>query len=280
VTLSAATTSNSGAIVADSGSSITVTGTTTNTGSGTITADGGSVTLAAITNNSAITADSGGNVTVTGTTANNASGTITADGGNVTLSGATTNKGIITAYGGGNVTLSGNATNTGTIEAGNAALGGDVIFGGNLSNTGALQIYSASEINLDGISNNGTISFENNSGDTGVLALAHSTTFKGTVAGFEYDGSNSDTLDLQDIAFTSSVTSWSFTENKSTTAPGGTLTVTDGKNGPAANILLLGQYLAAGATASSAARSALFQITADDITGTTGISVTTSFHPS
>jgi hypothetical protein len=87
------------------------------------------------------------------------------------------------------------------------------------------------------------------------------------------DGTNSDTLGLQDINYASGVT-WSITENANGNR--GALTVSDG-NGDVARIALLGQYLAAGATANSAT-SDLFHVAADTIDHTTGTLVTTSFH--
>jgi hypothetical protein len=87
------------------------------------------------------------------------------------------------------------------------------------------------------------------------------------------DGTHSDTIGLRDITFAGGV-NWSFSENAGGT--GGDLTVKDGY-GHIADIALLGQYLAAGTTASSAS-SNLFQLSADHVTGSTGTLVTTSFH--
>jgi hypothetical protein len=119
-------------------------------------------------------------------------------------------------------------------------------------------------VELKGVLNTGAVSFQNNAGDDGLLVLDHAATtaatngFRGTIVGFLFDGTSSDTLDLKDVKFNSGATSWSFTENKSTTAPGGVLTVTD-HSGDTANISLLGQYLAGGQSASSAS-SNLFSI--------------------
>jgi hypothetical protein len=57
---------------------------------------------------------------------------------------------------------------------------------------------------------------------------------------------------------------------------GGNLTLSDGA-GHIADVALLGQYLAAGGSASSAS-SALLQLSSDHITGSTSTLVTTSFH--
>jgi hypothetical protein len=97
------------------------------------------------------------------------------------------------------------------------------------------------------------------------------TGFKGTVVGFLSDGTNSDTLDVQDINFAG--VSWSFKENKAGTQ--GVPTLTDASH--TANITLIGQYLAASQSASSAGPTpSLFQ-TAQDATG--GTLVTTTFKP-
>ena len=165
--------------------------------------------------------------------------------------------------------------NSGTV----AADGGNVVIIGNLTGAGKSDIYSNSQMELMGTTNKAAVIFENNTTDTGVLMLDHaiaaggSTGFRGTVAGMLNDGTNSDTLGLQDVNFTSGV-SWSFKENANGNR--GVLTVNDG-SGDIANITLLGQYLAADASASSAT-SNLFHASADDVTHTTGTLVTTSFH--
>jgi len=111
---------------------------------------------------------------------------------------------------------------------------------------------------------------------TGLLELAHSLAaggshaFSGTIAGLAFDGTHSDTLDLQDINFASGA-NWSFQENANGNR--GMLTVTDSM-GDTAKVTLLGQYLAAGATANSG-NSNLFGLAADQTSGTL---VTTTFH--
>jgi hypothetical protein len=97
-------------------------------------------------------------------------------------------------------------------------------------------------------------SFQNNAGDTGELVLIKAASFTGTVAGFFYDGTHSDTLDLGGINFASGV-SWSFTE--ASKGKQGGLTVSD-HSGDTAKITLLGGYLAAGKSATSAS-STIFQ---------------------
>ena len=77
---------------------------------------------------------------------------------------------------------------------------------------------------------------------------------------------------LQDINFASA--KWSFTENLN--GKQGALTVSDA-NGDTAKITLLGYYLAAGKTVTSA-NSSLFHMAADNITNSAGTLITTSHH--
>ena len=185
------------------------------------------------------------------------------------------NIGLMEAVNGATLELVSAVDNAGTV----AANGGSVTVVGDLNGTGKAQIFSGSRMELMGSSNDAPVVFKNNAGDTGVLRLDHSlfgggsADFNGTVAGMLTDGTNSDTLGLQDINFASGVT-WSFTENANGNR--GALTVSDG-NGDIARIALLGQYLAAGATANSAS-SDLFHVAADTIEHTAGTLVTTSFH--
>jgi hypothetical protein len=132
----------------------------------------------------------------------------------------------------------------------------------------AAQIFSGNQMELKATANTAPISFQDNSGDIGTLVLDHAVGFTGTIAGFFNDGTNSDTLDLQDINFAS--VSWTFKENSA--GSGGTLSITDGSH--KANIALIGHYLAANGTASSGS-STLFQTAIDSGTGTL---VTTTHH--
>jgi hypothetical protein len=208
---------------------------------------------------------------------NGAAATIDANGANALVidTGKTiTNAGLIEATGPGGLVIDDAIANAGTI----AADGGKVTIGGNLtagSKSEHAEIFSGNQLELKGAFNNAAVSFQDSAGDTGKLLLDHavstgaSSGFKGTVAGFLFDGTNSDTLDLQDINFAS--VSWSFKENKAGTA--GELSITDGSH--TASIMLLGQYLAAFGSASSAGPtpSTLFQ-TAQDGTGGTLVSTT------
>jgi hypothetical protein len=193
---------------------------------------------------------------------------LTIDTGN-----AVTNSGTLEATAGGGLVVDGAVTNEGII----AADGANVTIGGDLTGNGASQaaeIFSGNQMELKGSSNNAAMSFQNNAGDTGVLVLDHSVGFAGTIAGLAFDGTNSDTLDLRDINFASGVT-WSFVENNN--GQQGILTVKDG-SGDTANIALIGQYLAAGSSATSAT-STLFNVAADDVMHSSGTLVTTTFQP-
>ena len=98
--------------------------------------------------------------------------------------------------------------------------------GGNFTVSGStdLELFGASSAN---------VSFA--AGDTGTLNLHDSQSFAGTVAGLALGNY----LDLADIAYVASKTP-SYAPNGGNT--GGTLSVTDGTH--AANIALLGQYMA------------------------------------
>ena len=209
------------------------------------------------------------------TLVNGAQGSIIATNPDAALAidtGAFTNAGLMMAEAGTTLEVNGPVNNSGNIEA----VDGSVTIGGNVTGTGQAHIYGDGNIMLEGSSNTLAVTFEN-APDTGVLMLglpgAASDSFSGTVAGLYSDGVHSDTLGLLDLNFASGV-NWSFNENAGGT--GGALTVNDGA-GHIADIALLGQYLAAGGSATSAT-SNLFQVSADHVTGSTGTLVTTSFH--
>ncbi|MBR1131477.1 FecR domain-containing protein [Bradyrhizobium iriomotense] len=83
------------------------------------------------------------------------------------------------------------------------------------------------------------VTFANNSGTTGTLAIEHAADFTGVINGFAGDGTvaNSDLLDLKDIDF-SHLTGVSWTENADHL--GGVLTLSDGAD--TANIKFAGSY--------------------------------------
>ena len=211
--------------------------------------------------------------------ANDAQGKIEATNANLPLvlytgGNAIANAGLMEAINGATLEIQSPVVNSGTI----VAKGGNVVMVGNLSGTGKSEIFSGSHLELLGSADKTAAVFENNSGDTGTLVLEHSaikggvSAFKGTVAGLYTDGTHSDALVLQDIKFAS--VTWSFTEGA--LGRSGVLTVHDA-SGDTAKINLLGQYLAANTTVTSA-NSSLFQRSADDVTGTTGTLITTTFH--
>jgi len=207
---------------------------------------------------------------------NGAKGLIIADHADAALGlavGSLTNAGGLIAAPGATLAINGPVNNSGQI----IASAGKVVIGGNVTGNGLAQIYSNSNMMLNGSANQLAVTFENDSTDNGVLMVGlqggASDAFAGTVAGLYSDGTNSDTLGLRDIDFASG-TAWSYAENAGGT--GGALTVSDG-DGHLASVALLGQYLAANGTASSAS-SSLFQLSADHVTGSTGTLVTTSFH--
>jgi hypothetical protein len=245
--------------------------TTTLKGSGQVTLAGASILASGTTKsftltNSETIAGTGsiGNGDHTLKLANGAGAMINANGASalvINTGNAVTNSGTMEATGAGGLTIDDAVTNSATL----AAHGGKVTIVGSLTGKGTAQIFSGNQMELKGTANSAPISFQDNSGDIGTLTLDHAVGFTGTIAGFFNDGTNSDTLDLQDINV--ATVSWTFKENSGGT--GGTLSITDGAH--KANITLLGHYLAANGSTSSG----LFQ-TAND--GSGGTLVTTTHH--
>ena len=165
------------------------------------------------------------------TLVNDAGGTIDATGSHALIinTGANTitNAGLIEATGAGGLNIQSAVTNTGVLETN----------GGNITVSGAYSGLGGSTLILTG-----TIDFTSTyagaatfSGPAGILELAQSQTFAGSVSGFStHGGGNADELDLVDIA------SAGATAKFSGTATSGTLTVTGGTH--TANITLLGNY--------------------------------------
>jgi hypothetical protein len=146
--------------------------------------------------------------------------------------------------------------NAGYIDA--LAAGGGVTVISAVNNTGHLWAASGGTLTLDGLVTGGGVGNINGgtlviakafaetvafAGTGGVLELERSAGFTGFVLGLDSAGSNS--LDLVDIAFTSGVTTATY--SGSTTS--GTLTVTDGVH--TAHIKLVGNYATAGFTLSN-----------------------------
>ena len=161
-------------------------------------------------------------------------GVIEADGTNGlvidTGANAVVNSGVLSATGPGGLTIDGAIVNSGRVLAD----GGDVTIKGSATGPGSATIAGSSTLEYDGASSQAT-SFA--AGASGVLRLAQSSAFTGTVAGF----SLGDSLDLLDIGF-GAHTTLGYSQNSAGT--GGSLTISDGAH--SATISLLGQYSAAG----------------------------------
>jgi hypothetical protein len=157
--------------------------------------------------------------------------------GTLTLGGSgrdgVINGGLLEAFTGGTMALLGAVTNTGTLET----------HGGTLSTTGAVSGAGVAVI-AGGTLDMGAAFMENVtfSGGGGVLELARSRTYTGTVTGFSKTGTTS--FDLLDVGFVSSTEA-----TYSGTKTGGVLTVSDGTT--TAHITLVGNYLSSTWVASS-----------------------------
>ena len=135
------------------------------------------------------------------------------------------NAGLIETTGSGRLTLDGTISNSGTI----AADAGTLIISGPLTGNGAVSIDGGT-LDFTGAFS-GSVAFK---GKSGVLELADSQTYGGTVSGFSTTGHTR--LYLVDIAHTG-MSQATF----SGTSTGGILTVTDGTH--TAHIAMAGDYL-------------------------------------
>ncbi|MDA9399784.1 FecR domain-containing protein [Bradyrhizobium sp. CCBAU 45389] len=101
-----------------------------------------------------------------------------------------------------------------------------------------MTIESGTVLNLSEASSQ-DVTFANDSGTTGTLAIEHAADFTGTINGFAGDGTvaNSDLIDLKDIDF-AHLTGVAYTENADHL--GGVLTLSDGAE--TANIKFAGSY--------------------------------------
>jgi hypothetical protein len=135
------------------------------------------------------------------------------------------NAGTIEAAGAGGMTIKSAVANNGLLEA----VKGNLTVKGTVSGTGS-AIVKAATLYFAGTFNQ-NVRF---SGATGVLALAHSRSYAGSISGFSKLGKTQ--LDLLDIGFTAGATTASYAG----TTAGGTLTVTDGTH--TAHIQLTGDY--------------------------------------
>ena len=156
------------------------------------------------------------------------------DLGTLTIAGAVTNAALIETSGkSAALTLKGAAANTGTLYA----AGGVLTVLGAVTGTGAGRIIGGT-LDLGGaFTQNVTFA-----GTTGVLELARSTTYTGTISGFSKTSTTS--LDLVDIAFGAGTKA-----TYSGTATSGTLTVTDGTH--TSHLKFAGNYLASAWVVSS-----------------------------
>jgi hypothetical protein len=163
----------------------------------------------------------------------------------------TTNAGIIECTSSGGVTITGAVASSGSLTV----TAGTLLIDGPVSGAGTVQIGGGTAHFVSTLTEN--VAF---TGTTGVLELAKSVSYAGSISGFSKTGTTS--LDLLDIGFVSGTTKASF----SGTTTAGTLTVTDGTH--TAEIHLTGNYTASTWTLSS-----------DGHGGTTVIDPTPSMQP-
>ena len=135
------------------------------------------------------------------------------------------NAGVIEAAGTGGMTIKSAVANTGLLEA----VKGNLTATGAVTGTGSAIVNAATLYFASTFSEN--VKF---SGTTGVLELAKSTTYTGTITGFSKLGTTQ--FDLLDIGFVAGATKATY----GGTTAGGTLTVTDGTH--TAMIKLTGNY--------------------------------------
>ncbi|MEO8926849.1 MAG: hypothetical protein ABI306_06760, partial [Caulobacteraceae bacterium] len=162
-----------------------------------------------------------------------------------TGSNAITNAGLITSQSGGVVTIAGAVNNTGVLEVHS----GSVTVNGEVTGTGSAVIAAGTLYFASTFAENAVFG-----GGSGVLELARSQSYAGTVINFSHGGGTA--LDLRDIAFGGSTKA-----TYSGTATTGTLTVTDGFH--TAHIKLKGNYL-----------SSHFKVSSDGHGGTTVVDPT------
>jgi hypothetical protein len=165
-----------------------------------------------------------------GTINGNAATALTIDTGAAVI----VNAGLIEATGAGGVTITGAVNNTGTLTAS----GGNLTVQGAVTGAGIVNVSAGTADFASTFSQNVTFT-----GTTGVLELANSQGYAGSITGFAKTPTT--TLDLGDIAFVSGTTKASF----SGTTASGVLTVTDGTH--TANIKLTGNYTTSAFTVSS-----------------------------
>jgi hypothetical protein len=195
----------------------------------------GSMAPTTFTNFGTVVIGSAASFTTVGAVTIDASRTVT-DAGVLKLGaakGVVTNAGLIETAGAGSLTIAGALDNTGTI----AANGGTLTVSGAVTGAGVAAIKGGTLDLASSFAENVTFS-----GTKGVLVLAQSQGYAGTVTGFSKSGAT--TLDLFDIGFVGSSEA-----TFSGTKTGGLLTVADGTH--TARIVLGGDYLSSTFVASS-----------------------------
>ena len=121
-------------------------------------------------------------------------------------------------------------SNSGTIQAN----GGNVTIEGKLTGSGQAEIFSKSMIEFESAATNG-VTFENNSGDSGLLKLGAAQSFTGTVAGL----AAGDGIDLANFLFADTPL---ISKVTGTGVAGTTTNVTIKDDGMSATLHLLNQY--------------------------------------
>jgi hypothetical protein len=138
-----------------------------------------------------------------------------------------TNFGLIEATGPGGVTIAGSISNAGTLAA----------LGGNLTVVGAVAGAGTVQVNAGTAAFGGAFAEAVAFGASGILALASSTLYSGTISNFSKTGKTS--LDLEDIVFGAETKA-----SYSGTTTSGVLTVTDGIH--TARIKMAGDFTKSG----------------------------------
>jgi filamentous hemagglutinin len=290
---------NDGNIVVDKGATLTIIGPTLLTGAGTITLAGGQITSAAPAGQTYTLSDglAGSDAYLDNTiegygTIGTGDGTLQILGGTLINFNANGTRPLVIdtgtdignvylgfnfeATGRGGLTILDNANGNFEAQGGNITVQG-TIFQGGLNDP--CIISSGHQVEFKTPVNEVSALFQNNAGDSGRLILDQNSVefqppFAAFLEGFSGTVAGSDVVDLRDI--NPAQANWTYTQDTGLLAGNGALDVTDG-NGLSVRLELLGQYLAAGQSASgSGTDSTLFQLSPD---GQGGTLVVTGAHP-
>jgi hypothetical protein len=292
---------NAGNIVVDQGATLTLFGNTLLTDAGTITLAGGQITSSAPAGQTYTLSDgevdgAGAVNTIQGYgMIGTGDGRLQLSGSDITTFNANGIKPLVidTGHDVGNVSggFTFEATGRGGLTILDYAGGLFKAQGGNITvqgatGTGSLgdpcEIFSGHRVEFKTPVSEVIAEFQNNAGDSGRLILDQNASFEfqppfaALLQGFSGTVFGSDVVDLRDI--NSAQASWTYTQDVTAggVSPKGALDVTDG-NGYSVRLELLGQYLAAGSSASgSGTDSTLFQLSPD---GQGGTLVVTGSHP-